>query len=262
MISSRIRLFIEQELFAREAIRKGYLDDPEVQRQIDIWKKHFLAQLYENELYRSVNVKEDEIKQKYDTLHNKNVSPALMKIAIVTSENLELFEKIFQEIDSGKKFETIAAEYNRQEEKEFRNGISDYLTAEELGEAGAIAAGLEKGELYGPVKVEGGYALLKLLDKKTEEIKEIAAYEEVKELIRNSIRTEKFSSIRKEKTGELASGYKLNVNESLLKDIRVTDIDMIVYKYFGFGGRMLAMPFTPLFHQWEEKWESERADMP
>ncbi len=262
MISSQIRLFIEQELFAREAIGKGYLDDPEVKRQIDIWKKHYLAQLYENELYRSVNVKEDEVKQKYDTLRNKNVSPALMKIAIVTSENLELFEKLFNEIDAGKRFETIAADYNSREEKEFRNGVSEYLSAEEFGEAGAIAAGLEKGELYGPVKVEEGYTLVKLLDKKEGEIKEIAAYEEVKELIRNSIRTEKFDSIRKDITAELASGYKLNVNESLLKDIGVTDVDMIVYKYFGFGGRMLAMPFSPLFHKWKEKWESERADMP
>jgi hypothetical protein len=37
---------------------------------------------------------------------------------------------------------------------------------------------------------------------------------------------------------------------------------MVVYRYMGFGGRILAVPMTTPFIEWVEKWQKSKDSLP
>jgi len=63
-------------------------------------------------------------------------------------------------------------------------------------------------------------------------------------------------------TVNLAHKYGVKVNENLLYNLPVTNYNMMVYRYMGFGGRLLAVPLTPTFIEWVEKWQKSQPDLP
>jgi len=63
-------------------------------------------------------------------------------------------------------------------------------------------------------------------------------------------------------TVKLANKYGVKVNEKLLYNMDVVDYNMLVYRYMGFGGRMLAVPLTPTFIEWVEPWQRSQSELP
>ena len=65
-----------------------------------------------------------------------------------------------------------------------------------------------------------------------------------------------------ENTVKLANKYGVKVNENILYNMNVTNYNMMVYRYMGFGGRLLAVPLTPKFIEWVEPWQSSQSELP
>lgn len=61
-----------------------------------------------------------------------------------------------------------------------------------------------------------------------------------------------------ENTIELANSKNITINEDVLNNFELTNLNMIVYRYFGFGGKLLAVPMSPPFATWFEKWKQQQ----
>lgn len=61
-----------------------------------------------------------------------------------------------------------------------------------------------------------------------------------------------------EKTIDLANQNKITINADLLQKMNLTNINMIVYRYFGFGGKMLAVPLSAPFAEWYRIWQNQK----
>ncbi|MDX1702053.1 MAG: hypothetical protein R3250_15615, partial [Melioribacteraceae bacterium] len=112
---------------------------------------------------------------------------------------------------------------------------------------------------YGPLNTESGYSLFKLIDKRIDTLKldELNITDEIK----ITIRYEKIRENLENLTADLADKYNVTINNSLLNSLDLLNSQMVVFRYMGFGGRILAYPYSSPFYKWKEKWEQKKRDL-
>jgi len=101
-----------------------------------------------------------------------------------------------------------------------------------------------------------------VIEKKEEQEKLPKSYEEIREELTMRIKSEKASDSMINNTVELANKYGVTVDENLLYNVKVNNLTMVVYRYMGFGGRILAVPMSTPFIEWVEKWQHSKDSLP
>ncbi|MCF6270412.1 MAG: peptidyl-prolyl cis-trans isomerase [Melioribacteraceae bacterium] len=258
-LDSRVKRFIEHELLAKEAKRQGLENLPEVKSNIKMWRDNYLSTLYKQTLFDSSNVTDSEVEEYFAKSKSLNGSKLLINIIEIFSDNLEVIESVFNELGEGTDFRKIASEYAQNENSNLESGL---VSANSKGEIGRIAKDLNIGEIYGPIKTENGYVIFKLIDKKREKAKLPREFDEIKHQLKIELKSKNISNKMIDNTVKLANKYGVKVNEKLLYNLPVTNYNMMVYRYMGFGGRMIAVPLTPTFIEWVEKWQKSKQDLP
>ena len=76
-------------------------------------------------------------------------------------------------------------------------------------------------------------------------------YDEVKEKIKSGLYFQGLENRYIDETVELAEKYGVSVDIKLLNSLQVTDIEMMVYRYLGFGGEITAVPYLQPFYKWK-----------
>ncbi len=84
----------------------------------------------------------------------------------------------------------------------------------------------------------------------------------MKERIRKELQQRKFDKERNKLVAQLAQKYVKNINMELLKSIQVTNLNMFVYRYMGFGGKMTAVPIISPYVSWYEEWKKINKSLP
>ncbi len=258
-LNSRVKIFIEQELLAREAEKQGLENLPEVKADIEMWRDNYLSTLYKQKLFDSSYVSDSEVENYFAKSKSLDESKLLINIIEIFSDNLEVIENIFTELGEGTEFRKVASKYSQNGNHNLESGL---VSADSRGEIGRIAKDLIIGEVYGPIQTERGFAIFKLIDKKHEKIKLPKEFDEIKHELKREIKGKKLSNKMIDNTVKLANKYGVKVNENLLYNLPVTNYNMMVYRYMGFGGRLLAVPLTPTFIEWVEKWQKSQQNLP
>ncbi|PKL82453.1 MAG: hypothetical protein CVV24_10050 [Ignavibacteriae bacterium HGW-Ignavibacteriae-3] len=255
-LNSYVSTYIKNEMLAREAKQRGYEKLPEVASELKMWKDYYLAHEKKKKYFKEEFVSDDDAYNYFVKVNQVVQQPDEYKIAEIITTELDLIESILNEMDKGADFVTLAAKFSSNESSNTQGGLSGFFKASEKGEIGKAAAQMEIGDVAGPIKTSDGYALIKLLEKKEGRKERVASFEEAKEDIKNIIRTEKMYKNLDDATAKLAVTYGIQINDALLKSIKISTIDMIVLRRFGFGGQLLAVPFTPNFSNWFRIYEN------
>jgi foldase protein PrsA len=256
-LNSFIKRFIEHELLAGEGYRRGLENLPEVQRYLKMWRDYYLSESLKKELAESITVSDEEALSLYKEKTNTSIPPTYVKILEILTEDLSIIRDALEEFKEGTDFRDLALRYTIREEALNNNGELGYFSENEFGEIGRIASTLEVGEIYGPVKVPDGYSLFKLIDKKHESNSAPVSFSESKDRIKTELKYRKYSEELINKTVDLANKYGITVNQEILKGIDVLNTTTVVYRHFGFGGRLLAVPMTATNYLWVEKWREQ-----
>lgn len=255
-LNSRVKRFIEHELLAREGLGQNLQNHPEVSADIKLWRDYYLSTLLRTEFKDSINVTEQDLRDLYE--RENNISPAKVNIVEILVSDLETVEKIFAELDKGADIHDLAVKYTKREWTKKNRGEFGLFAVSSYGEIGRVANTLNIGEIYGPLEVKDGYSIFKLIDKKEEGsgAANRKSFEEAKPELTKKLKQENYLKSLVNKTLQLADKYDVTINEQLLKEIDVANFNMFVYKYFGFGGRSVAVPVTVPFTEWFLPWKS------
>jgi len=76
-------------------------------------------------------------------------------------------------------------------------------------------------------------------------------FDDVKEKIKTGLFFKELENLYIDKTVALAEKYGVSVDTELLNRIQVTDIEMMVYRSLGFGGKITAVPYLQSFYTWK-----------
>lgn len=221
-IDSKTKDIIEWKLLAEYGRKKGY--DILIQKNYEIWESSTLSKFYLEHLRK-------EFSEKYA---EKNQEVAVQEILI---NDLETAEIILDSLSIGADFDNLAKNYNKNSINNY--GFLGYLNKNDYPPIGEIAQSLLIGEIYGPVKVDSGYSIIRIMD------------------VAEKIKENEFSNFVNQRATELAAKFILKVNENILSKTNIVNQQMLVYKYFGFGGRMLAYPLTPQINKWSNQWKTK-----
>lgn len=253
-LDERTLKLIEQELTAREGIKRGLNFLPEVKNQVKMWRENYLFQSLKSEFLDSAKVSEEELLAEYNRRNVQRDYPLQVKIVELLTDSLELIENVFEMIDNGIPFEELAAKFTLRKETKNKGGVFDWFPITIYGEIGSTAAQMEPGEIYGPIKVDEGYSIIKLLDKREAIVDPPVSFEKSRSQMIKEISEIKLKAAMNRFTISLANKYGIGLNYPALDAIEVTTVNSVGYRFLGFGGRIVAVPIVAPFNDWVDPW--------
>lgn len=255
-LNAKNKEFIERELLTREGYKQNLQNSTDVKYWLDVWKRYILSEAFQTTFNDSAKVNDEQIRDYYTRHYTKAAPVDEVNIIEILTDSLNVIEKVFDEIKNGADFKTLAAKYTKREWAKSKGGEFGYFSTSMYEDIGRIAGGLNVGQMYGPLKVPEGYSLFKVIDKRTRAVTEIKKFDEIKDELKKDISYNKLRNTMINYTARLASEYGLEINEDAVKNIEVTNLNVIVYRFLGFGGRLPAMPFVRPFTDWVEPWKN------
>ncbi len=249
-LTNRVKTFMQQQLLTQVAYKEGVQNSPEVLEQLKMWKNSYLAQIYKNKFIDSIKVSDDDVYNYYLEKTKNNQKVKEVNIIELFTDSLKIIDKVLNDLNEGKDFRTLAVKYTKRDWVKKRNGEFGPFPVTKFGEIGKIADKMNVGEIYGPLKIDGGYSLFKLVESKEAKDTLTKPFEQVKAQLQTELALKKYESKIKDATVKLADKYKIKINDKRLSQIPVSDINMFVHHIMGFGGKIAAVPFTSPFFEW------------
>lgn len=160
---------IDQKLLAAEATRRKLDKDPLAQRRLAAARDRVLGDML---VERTVSdaVTESNIRGLYEEqqkLARRSQEIRARQIVVATLPETEQVKKL---LATGASFEALAMERSRDAATRFNGGDLGYFTTDIMPEAyEAALKGVQKGQLVGPIPVEGGFALVRVEDVREEQ---------------------------------------------------------------------------------------------
>jgi len=254
-LSLKNKEYIERELLTRQGYKEGLQKSGEVQYELGVWKNYALSQVYQTAFNDSSKVTEEQMRDFYQKKYVNKPDVTEVNLEEVLNDTLSVVQEIYEKVKAGESLKLLAAQHTKREWLKERGGESGLVDAVMFGETGKIASGLKIGELYGPAKTDEGYTLFKVIDKKTVSLADIRKYEDIKDDLKKELGFTKLRNSMINTTAKLATANGLKIDEKLLKSTEVSNMNVLVYRYMGFGGRMPAVPMVYPFTEWVEQWK-------
>jgi parvulin-like peptidyl-prolyl isomerase len=258
-LDQNVRKFIQTELLVREGKKRGLHNNPEVRSLMEMWRTNYTSQLLRNRYVDSVFISEEEYKSEINKQTGKRV---LINITELLTDDLNLIDFALKEIQIGKELAKFSATLTKRESIKTNNGYSGFVNPESLGEIGKIALGLEKGQIYGPLKTGEGFSLFQLVDKHEESDSEKVKNPINENDIRNSYYHKKLEEVFLKKTYQIADKYGFSIDQKILKETKVSSIPMFTHRVIGFGGKIAAYPYTTPWYNWIDQYLKLKKELP
>lgn len=261
VLANELKRFMQQETVYLLGIKTGLQHSEKIRSELASWRDNLLAQMYKNSFTKDIIITDAEVENYYNQKLSDSLEIKGLNIETISSPDLDQMKIILDSVNKGESIQKIASELkNRNTIK--TDTISDYDNLKIFGKASDIIAGLDAGEIYGPVQTDSGYTLVKVVtagnipDSTREEILR------EKDNIQRRLFNKKLNAMLKDSTIKLANKYGVSIDNNFLYTESYSDVNLFVHKYLGFGGRIAAVPFTTPFYEWYYKWKSNSGENP
>jgi peptidyl-prolyl cis-trans isomerase C len=159
---------IDRKLLAREAERRGLDDSELVQRRLEATRERILGDvLIETEIAGDVN--EQKIQELYRDQVRQAQTTDEIRTRLILSRTREEAAAVVGVLAQGAAFEAVAAQSSIDDSTRYSGGDLGYRTIDILPQAYADALrGQPAGATVGPFQTEGGWAVLRVEDRRPE----------------------------------------------------------------------------------------------
>ncbi|MDO4765313.1 MAG: peptidylprolyl isomerase [Eubacteriales bacterium] len=205
---------IAGELLYLDAMDNQWEKEEDFLSLLEEAKKGLLQRYAVGKLFQQIEVSEEELKAYYEEHQNEFKKEEKLSAKHILVDNLELAQKIAEEIKAGKSFEDAAQEYSSCPSKARGGDLGAFGRGQMVKEFEEAAFALERNTVSEPVKTQFGYHLIKAEDFLAASIAEFA---EVKEQIRRVLAQQKQKEVYDKKLDELKDKYPVKVNAAALK---------------------------------------------
>lgn len=253
-LDNKTRRFVEHELLYREGLKRNYNQLPEVQKEVKTWRENYLFQMLKDQFRDSAEVTDQEVYELYKKQNQPETYPMLVNIIEILTDSIEIIDRIYNELNNGADFKSLAQKYNKREWTKKNNGEYGIFPVTQHGEIGRIASTMEVNDIYGPLKLDEGYSIFKLISKEDEKIVPPQPFEKVKNQYKQDLLYQKLWKKITDFTYALSVKYGISMDLDLLESIKVTTVPSFAMRFLGFGGKMTAVPLIAPNVDWTEQW--------
>jgi peptidyl-prolyl cis-trans isomerase C len=195
------------ELHAREA---GFIDDPRVVASLREARMRILnEEFFAREVRDSVQVSEKEVQEYYEAHKQEYKKPEEVKVRHILTETEEEARRILGELEAGKSFEDLAADFSIDIRTNERGGDLGFITrGRTVKEVEEVAFALETGQVSDVVKSRFGYHIVKVEEKRPESTRSL---EDMRQLVVGEVRRLKEEERSRRLMAELAEKYEVRI---------------------------------------------------
>lgn len=256
-LNSKVKTEIERELYAREGLKEGLDKLSDVQKDVKMWMESYLAQLLQSKFLDSANVTDQDVIEYYKNINKNGQSFTEINVIKIITDSLQTANKILLEFKNGEDFKKLAYIYNNQVMAKKDSGETGFFPMTDDVEIGNIASTMKIDSVYGPLKINEGYLIFKLIGKRDSN----NVYNKLSPAQMDKLRGE-LAYNKKQKdftdyTAKLAQKFGVNINKKTLSEIEVTNINAVGYRYLGFGGKTMAAPLMMPNVKWVDELDND-----
>jgi len=157
---------IAQELIYLDAIKNGLDKNEAFVKEAKKMHDDFLKQFAILRLLRDITVTENELSDFYNKNKHIFTESETVKASHILVSDEKQAKEIAKEIDDGLSFEEAASKYSHCPTNVVGGDLGYFEKGKMVPEFEAVAFNMEIGEISGPVKTDFGYHIIKLVDKK------------------------------------------------------------------------------------------------
>jgi len=205
--------FIEEEVYYREAAKKGLAKDEKVRDMVEKYRRAVMVgEYFDREIKTKAAPSDEKVRQYYEERKDKfTIQPIARAQHILMPDSLKLV-KLMKRVEAGEKFTTLAHEYSEDQLTKPDGGNLGFFNpggyirnlgyAKEIGDA---AFAMKVGEMR-IVKWDKGYSLVVLNELRPAEVR---PFEEVAAEIKETLTRQEVESVQKEAFAALRPKYKV-----------------------------------------------------
>jgi peptidyl-prolyl cis-trans isomerase C len=208
---------INDTLLYQEALRSDIDEDEQIRRMLhEARKKILITGLLKKKVSDRVEITGEDVTGFYEENKDKYMTPEVLKVSHILVPSREEAESIHSSLMRGADFEQTARARSVDPTAQRGGDIGYFPRGQLMPEFEAGFAGLEVGEISGPVKTKLGYHIIKLTDRREPRVMPL-------DKVRNDVRKRLFALKRREMLEkmleELREDTSIEINEDVLKDL-------------------------------------------
>jgi parvulin-like peptidyl-prolyl isomerase len=204
---------IDEELLLREAAKLNIQEKQEYKIRLEAIKRELSVDVYLKEYFKEQNTEENQ-KKYYEENKEKYTSPEMVSLSIITVKTEDEAKNILKKIEEGKDFAELAKEYSIGPTASKGGDISLRPRKAMKKEFADIVSNMKIGEIKGPVRTEADYSIVKLTDRKEQDV---VPFENVK----NKIANDYAKKLSEDKISGLRKAAKLQINSAELDKVTI-----------------------------------------
>jgi len=170
LFSRTLEEVIDQRLLAKAAKAKGLDKSLSAQRRLEAANDRILGDmLVEHTIDKDVD--EKAVKEQYDEQVKLSKQSEEIRSRLILLKTREDAQNVLKSIQNGSLFEALAMEKSIDQATRLNGGDMGYFTADIMPQAyKSVLSTAKVGETVGPIQVDGGWALLKVEDRRPEQL--------------------------------------------------------------------------------------------
>ena len=179
---------INQKLLLCEAVEAKFEENEDFIAEFAKVKENFLSQYSVKKIIGSITISDEEAKKFYDENQNLFVTPPQVRASHILVAEEDTANELYSKIQAGESFEELAIDNSTCPSGVNGGDLNFFGKGQMVPEFENAAYELEVGQVSAPVKTQFGYHIIKLTEKKEEELH---AYDEVQPNIVQNLTAQK-----------------------------------------------------------------------
>ncbi len=244
-LHSALRFIIQNHFLAERARKLGLQNSNEVKYNVQMFDDAYKAAKSVQDITDTVKINNRQITQFFEDHKDEVLKDVKLRLQIFKLENLDQAAEVLNKLN------------------DIKHGAVDtsgavWLYASQLSEIGAVLAEIPDGKVYGPLLIKGKYTIFRVLGKKSSLLK--GAIKNSIQDAKNLLLAKKKHLVLNEYLARLAKEQKVKIFLNRLKNIKVTPVEMLTFRYIGFGGKIIAVPSLYPMEDWT-KYYNKRGEV-
>ena len=246
-LHSALRFMSQNYFLSKKARELGLENSGEVRYNVRMFLDAYRSSRMSQEVTDTVRVTQAEVDKFFESHQDEVLRGVELKLKTFEAESIN------DAVDT----------YDRLLEKK-KAGITDtsgtWTRASRLAEIGAVLANQPNGTIYGPIFNHGRFLIYVVLEKKSGVTKETISHSiEVAEQMLVQMKKQR---VLDEYITRLAEKANVQISYQNVRSLKVTPVEMLTFRYIGFGGKILAVPLLYPREEWIKYFRLKKLPVP
>jgi len=208
---------IVESLFLEDAVRKGIDNDKEIKDiLVEARKKIIIAKFVKTEVDDKVEVSEDEMKSFYEEHKDEFKSPEMWRASHILVASEGEARDVLSELSKDRSFEDIARAKSIDATSSRGGDVGYFRLGQVVPEFENTCLNLNVGQTSAIVHTQFGYHIIKLTDKKNEDLE---PFESAVPKIENALKLKKRNELFDKLVVSLKEKYRVRVEDDAIESL-------------------------------------------